>query len=247
MHHPKKITLIGAGNVATHLGEVLQKNGCHIDCVYSHTMLHAEVLANKLGCPFTTAIDQIPTHSDYYFFCIKDDAIAKIAPHLAVNGVVIHTSGSVGMEVLKNGDNKYGVFYPLQSFSKEAKVNWEEIPVCIEASDVHTETELMSLALLVGAKTYLVDSHKRALLHLAAVWVNNFSNHLLYEAEQICNDADLPFDILEPLAKETIRKAFHLGTKKSQTGPAKRRDETVIKQHLQLLGDENPERMMLYI
>ncbi len=234
----KKIFIIGAGNVATHIGIGLQKSGNHIIGVYSKSLGNARQLGEKLYCPYTSELSSISTEADIYILAIKDDALSTdLDLKFMGNKIFLHTSGSINMNVLSKYSDNYGVIYPLFTFTKENSVTWDEIPICLEASNEFVKQEIDQLSTSLSDKIYYLTSQQRSALHLAAVWVNNFSNHLLSIADDICKENNIPFDILEPIAYETIRKAFILGPETAQTGPAIRGDRKTIENHLKLIGD----------
>jgi predicted short-subunit dehydrogenase-like oxidoreductase (DUF2520 family) len=179
--------------------------------------------------------------ADVFLVCVKDDVVKDLAYQLQVNGIVAHTSGSVP---LLGSNNRNAVFYPLQTFSKDKAISFKDLPICIEADYLTDVETLKTLAKSIQANVYDVNSKQRQELHLAAVFVCNFVNHLYHVGHQICKDKDLPFDILRPLIKETADKINFNIPKEAQTGPAKRNDQSTINRHIQQL--ENPNYKELY-
>ena len=175
---------------------------------------------------------------------LKDDVIPQVAAQLKdKNGLVAHTSGSVALDAL-HGCGRKGVLYPLQTFSKEKEVNYATIPFCLEANNSDDLGLLKSLAEKISGKAYEIDSQQRKKLHLSAVFVCNFVNHLYAVGEQICQKSDIPFDILKPLIAETANKVQHASPAEVQTGPAMRNDQSTINSHLELL--ETSENKNIY-
>lgn len=242
---PKSVVIVGAGNVATHLGDALQKAGNKILQVYSRTEQSAKKMAVKLKSPFTTDLKKLEQNADIYILAVKDDAIAEILKNITLqNGIWLHTSGSVSMDVFK-GRSSYGVFYPLQTFTKNKKVNFKNVPVCIEANNKRTLTALQNLASQISENLHFVNSEQRKQLHLAAVFACNFSNYMYTIAEEILNRSNLSLDILKPLILETAGKIKSNSPSQIQTGPAKRKDKMVINDHLKLLSG-NPLYYKIY-
>ena len=229
-----KIVFIGAGNVATALAKALSRKS-QILQVYSKSLSSAKKLGKVLGCLFTNDLKKINTEADLYIVADKDDAINKVAYQLHLkNKVIVHTSGSVDIKVLKNTSSNYGVLYPLQTFSKDSGLK-KNIPFCIEASNGKVYTQLKELVKGLGGKVYNINSVQRAKLHLAAVFANNFTNYMYTVAHNILQKENIPFDVLLPLINETVDKLKKQSPARSQTGPAIRGDRKTIKRHLKLL------------
>lgn len=234
----KKIVFVGAGNVATHLALQLNKNGYNIIQVYSRTVDSAQSLASQVNASFTTEVNQIADDADYYIFSLKDSVLENIIENMAhANGVWLHTSGSMPLNVFEEKIQKYGVLYPLQTFSKQKQIEWENVPLFLEASTPEVYEEISSLASVLSNKQYPLSTDKRRYVHLSGVFACNFVNYMYDLAGQIIvNDADLPFDVLLPLIEETCSKVHTLSPHEAQTGPAIRYDVNVIDKHLHLLG-----------
>ncbi|MGQ0828300.1 MAG: Rossmann-like and DUF2520 domain-containing protein [Bacteroidota bacterium] len=233
----KKIVLIGAGNVATHLGMALKKSKHTILQVYSHTKKSSDKLSSLLNTDAINDLKEIDPNADVYIIAIKDDSIIDVIKKLKLQDkIVVHTSGSTSIDVLKNASENYGVFYPLQTFSKIKKVGFKNIPICLEANNNRTYKTLFSLAKSISDNIQKVDSVQRKALHVAAVFACNFSNHLYAVAEQILKKNKLPFDILKPLIEETADKIKNNSPIKMQTGPAVRGDKKIMDAHLKMLA-----------
>lgn len=241
------IVLIGAGNVATHLGKALHQAGHRIIQVYSKTLKHAEELARFLHSDYTNQLSHINKTADIYLLAVKDYAIDDIIPELRLpDKIVAHTSGTVGMEKLEHISKRYGVFYPFQSMTKHIPVDLSIVPFFIEAADKDTEHVLTELAKSITKLTQVIKTEQRKALHLAAVYANNFTNHLFYIARYILKKEQLPFELLYPLIKETVVKVGNYDPRDIQTGPARREDWKTIDEHLQYLNNY-PEFREVYL
>ena len=234
-----EITLVGAGNLATNLGLVLKQAG-HVICqVYSRTENSAMALASLLDCPYTTDIKGI-VNSDIVIISVKDDALPQIGTALTDSpSIVVHTAGSVPMNVIKC--KRRGVFYPMQTFSKSRPIDFSEIPIFLEASDEDSMNKLHALASTISRNIYSLNSEKRRYLHLAAVFACNFTNHCYHLADDILKEVGLPFDVMLPLIDETARKVHDMSPRDAQTGPAVRFDQSVMSKHTELLSGRTNE------
>lgn len=234
-----KIVLLGAGNVATQLGKALQKNGYLISQVYSPTKKSATTLAKKLKSNPISDLKKIDLTAAVYVIAVKDDAISALAQQLKLNDqLVVHTSGTVEMAVLKNCSKNYGVFYPLQTFSKNKEVDFKNVPVCIESNNKATATSLEYFAKSISKNVQRINSEQRKIIHVAAVFACNFSNHMYTIAASILADHRLSFDLLKPLIAETADKIKANDPAKMQTGPAIRKDVKTMNAHLKLLATD---------
>lgn len=233
------ITGIGSGNVATHLLSALHAAGHRILQVYSPQAAHAQVLASKLAAEAISDPRQITLDADIYIISVKDDAVKEVAASLSVPGrIVVHTSGGLSLNELSACSEHHGVFYPLQTFSRNRELNFREIPVFIEASDAFTLEALQTLAGSVSDQVFEADSERRMILHVAAVFAGNFSNHLYALSAAFLEEKGLSFDILRPLIRETTAKISTLSPADAQTGPAARKDFHLMQHHLQVLADQ---------
>jgi predicted short-subunit dehydrogenase-like oxidoreductase (DUF2520 family) len=240
------IVLIGAGNVATHLGLAIQKTGRRIVQVYSRTEENVRLLSGMLHADFTIDLKTIYQNADLYIVSVADDAIKTIAGSLHLNGkMIVHTSGSVSMDVLGNCSDNFGVLYPLQTFSKSRAIDLLTVPFCIEANSKDNLELLEHFAKELSQKVVEVDSEKRKILHLAAVFASNFPNFMYTVADQIISDKNLDFDLLRPLIMETAMKVQELKSEEAQTGPASRGDKAIIMKHVELL-EAYPEYKEIY-
>ena len=244
----EKIVLIGAGNVATHLGIALQKSGHDVMQVYSRTEESARALADKLGCRFTTSIAEVLPDATLYIVSVKDDALASLLPQLTArnaDALFVHTAGSVSIDVWSGLTRRYGVLYPMQTFSKQREVDFGQIPCFVESNSEEDVQLLKDIASALSEKVYEASSEQRKSLHLAAVFTCNFTNHMYVLAAELLKKYGLPFEAMLPLIDETARKVHELEPLAAQTGPAVRYDENVIDEHLRMLADE-PQMLELY-
>jgi len=242
-----KIVSIGAGNLATHLSKALQNAGFKMVQVYSRTKASAKELADLLQTSYTTDVGRIIVDASLYIISVMDDAIESVIEKLPVtDGLVIHTGGSVPIDIFSGKFSNYGVFYPLQTFSKLRQIDFSEIPVFLEANSSENLKILRMVAETISHKLYEVSSAERLKLHLAAVFGCNFVNHLYHLSAQITKQAGLEFNVLTPLILETTYKAVVSGNPNEvQTGPAVRNDQTVMRKHLELL-ELYPEFQEIY-
>lgn len=243
-----KVVMIGAGNLASNLGWALMKAGHDVVQVYSRTMKAAEELASIAGGSPTTNLQAITYEADVYIIAIKDSVIADVIPVLCKgreSKVFIHTAGSVPMDVFRGMALHFGVLYPMQTFSKQRKVQFCEIPCFVEANDNLAFSTLNSLTDGLTERVVPLDSTRRRSLHLAAVFACNFVNHCYAAAEAILAKQNLPFDLLLPLIDETARKVHDLKPCDAQTGPAVRYDQNVIRNQAEMLRD-NPLLRQIY-
>lgn len=232
----KKITITGSGNVAQHLiKEVLRHPQLQLLQVWAR---HPEAL-EKLQLPSNIICTniQLLQPTDICILAVSDNGIAEVSDQLPFNGqLVVHTSGTLPFSVL-NSRHKRGVFYPLQTFTKEKDIDFKSIPFCLETEYEEDFEVLEEVAQLFSEAVYKISGEQRKNLHVAAVFVNNFVNHLYTIGSQICSDSHIPFAILKPLIKETTAKLEHLTPFDAQTGPAVRHDTKTIEKHLDFITD----------
>jgi len=243
----EKIVMIGAGNLATQLGLALHEKNIRIQQVFSRTLESAKTLADKLDASHTNELSKLDTDADLYLIAVKDSSIQSILENLPAidDQLIVHTAGSVPMMVLDGFSANYGVFYPIQTFSKNRKIDFSNIPICIEANHPSNLVKLQELAGKLSGTIRQINSEERKILHLAAVFVNNFVNHFYAIGADLLHDNKMKFDLLIPLIKETALKIETLSPIASQTGPAKRNDQNVIQSHLKMLEDK-PEYRKIY-
>lgn len=249
-----EVVCIGAGNVATHLCLALQQAGHHVAQVYSRTEESAAALGRRLGCAWTVSLQEVTAGGELYVLCVRDQVLADVAQRLyaslqrrAVPGrtdtgaraLFVHTAGSMPMDVLPM--LRRGVFYPMQTFSRQREVSFRGMPVFVESlSDLAL---LRRLAADLGAEAHEMDSRRRKYLHVAAVLACNFTNHLYDLCADLLARHDIPLEVMLPLIDETARKVHDLSPREAQTGPAVRHDEAVMGRHMDLLPDERTRRI----
>lgn len=239
-----KISIVGAGHVATHFSIRLQQLGFEIAGVFSRTQESAQLLADKLGGVFcTTSIDRLPK-ADICLVALTDGALQQLCPQIVKTqqgkALFLHTAGSVDMNIWKeNGASRYGVLYPMQTFSKNNPIDWKTVTLFVEAANSQDTEFLLDLGKKMSQKVYPSTSAERLEMHLAAVFCCNFINSMFDISSKILTEIGLPFDIMYPLIDETVRKSRLMPPAQAQTGPAVRGDRNVMDKHLALL--ENKE------
>ena len=232
----KKVVLIGAGNVATHLGIALKNIDCQIIQVYSRTMESAKSLAALLNSQATCDLRELCQEADLYIISVSDSAVENIVSQIHLTqGTVVHTSGSLAMDILATTSNDYGVIYIPQTFVKEVPLNYKDLHFFIEASNEKVQKKLFSFAKQISEQVTFAKAEQRYALHLAAVMVSNFTNCLYALANEILSKENISLSVLQPLIIETAQKPEYGNPKLLQTGPAKRKDEEIIQKHLELL------------
>ena len=236
-----RVVIIGSGNVAQHLIKAFAKSD-NIDVIQAFSR-NKESLENIIdSSKITTNFDDL-ADADLYIISVSDNAIAEVSHQLNIEKkLVVHTSGSVDIIDLDD-KNRKGVFYPLQTFSKNKDVNFDTIPICLEAENNEDYKLLEKVAKSISNQVFNINSIQRKALHVSAVFVNNFVNHLYKIGNDICNENNIPFEILQPLILETANKITLLSPNEAQTGPAKRNDTQTINTHLQFLTDENQKEI----
>ena len=236
------ISFIGSGNLAWHLAPAFDNCGFVVKEVYSQNPKHAEDLTERLyQAEVKASLDFSTSNSQVFIVAVSDAAIQLIAQEIVLpdEAVLIHTSGSVPMSDLSfAAANSVGVFYPLQSFTKNRKAEFKGLPIFVESSDDETEELLFEMGRALGGNIQKMESVSRASLHLAAVFASNFTNHMLTLANQVAEQNQLSAEWLKPLIKETIEKSLSVGPMIAQTGPARRGDLETLDKHLDLLKDD---------
>ena len=241
-----KAVFIGSGSVATHLAIALKNKGVTISQIYSRTASNAEILADKVGASFTNDITEIDQQADIYFYAIKDNFLLKLLEQIELpDALHVHTAGSIPMSIFQPFTTKYGVFYPLQTFSKQKEVDFSQIPICIETCNLEVQQQLVELAHLLTTKICIVSTEQRRDLHLAAVFACNFTNYMYDVASKILEETGIGFDLLLPLITETVDKVRTMKPYDAQTGPAVRFDEKTITRHLKMLKNR-PDLKTIY-
>jgi predicted short-subunit dehydrogenase-like oxidoreductase (DUF2520 family) len=242
----RNIVLIGSGNLASNLAPALSAAGKNVVCIYSRTLENAKSLASQCKAKYTDRIEEIPRSADLYIIATTDSAIKELSEHLiGLKGIVVHTSGSVPMSVFSQGIKNYGVFYPLMTFSKHKKVNFVDIPICLEASSAGIFVVMHILANSISKKVVEISSEKRKMLHLAAVFACNFSNLNYTIAEDLLRQNQLSFDLLIPLIIEIAQRSSMEKPSVNQTGPAIREDSEVMHEQMEMLN-KMPDYKQMY-
>lgn len=213
--------------------------------VYSRNKKHAENLNAILNCDSTDDLKKIETSADLYLIAIADNGIEEVVKELPkLNGIVVHTSGSTDITFLKNISQRYGVMWPMVSVTKEMR-EAEDFAMIVEASDADTEKKLKSIASLFTKNLISLSYQQRQLLHLAAVFANNFPNHLIAIAQKLLVENKIDVSVLQPMLKNMFEKLRKYPAKELQSGPALRNDTVTMQKHLQLLKDK-PELAEIY-
>lgn len=254
MEKEATVCFIGAGNVATHLGQAVCQTSYKLTGIYSHTLAHAQELASRLGAEMTStdSLARLP-QADIYVFMVKDAVLDSVAQQLhdtlpeAVihSALFIHTAGSMPIETLSSRFTHSAVMYPLQSFSKDATLPFHEIPLFLETSDPMAQDATERLAHALSGRVSQLDSEGRKVLHLAGVLANNFTNHCIALAHDVLEQKGIDPHCLQAILKETLSKALRMDPHEAQTGPARRNDTNVMDLHLQMLNG-NPELQDVY-
>jgi len=238
------ISIIGAGNVGWHLAYNLYKKGYHILQIFSRSFENASVLAKNVNAEPINSLSKLNKSADIIIICVKDSAISKVVDKIKFQPkLLVHTAGSISMSILSKYKS-HGVFYPLQSFSKTTELNIKTVPFCIEANTQANKKTLLAVATKLSGLIYEINSEQRLQCHIAAVFANNFANHMFAIAEQLLAKNDISPDIIKPLIIETAHKVQHTPALLAQTGPAIRNDKNTIKRHIELL--QLPQLKKLY-
>jgi len=241
----ERITIIGTGNVAKLLGKALYDSGHEIKEVVGRSPEKVKALAKELGAKAAVeGFSKINEFSTVYLIAVTDDSIEEVVNALPeLQGLVVHTSGSVSSRVLMSRFPKWGIFYPLQTFTPGRNLDFNKIPFVVSASTRSIEAQLKELAASVGSKAHQMGDEDRLHLHMAAVMVNNFGNHLLTLAGDYLKARHLDDKLLDALALETVNKAISTGAAHSQTGPAKRGDSGIIEKHVAMLREQSQDQL----
>lgn len=244
----QKISIIGSGKVAWHLAKKLYESGFEILEIYSRNPENAQLLAQEVQAQVKKDLDFSANPPDLLLISVSDNALAEVIDKIKVIAptIVAHTSGSIGIEIFEERGYSVGVFYPLQTFSKDREIDFSKVPICLEAIDEKTYIFLEQIAQKISKNVSRINSEQRRILHIAAVFACNFVNHLLAISKNILDEKQLDFDLLKPLIEETISKALIASHPKAvQTGPAVRKDNLVMQKHLDFLVG-NPNYQEIY-
>ncbi|MBN1596913.1 MAG: DUF2520 domain-containing protein [Bacteroidales bacterium] len=241
-----KITLVGTGNIAWHLGHAFVKNGIKINSVIGRSKSSARELGRQINSTYSTEFGPVDDNTEIIILCISDSAVGQVTGLFREStGYLFHTAGSVGTEVFIPRKERCGVIYPFQTLTKNIPTDLRNVPFCIEASDSDTKNILNALAGIISDNIHFLSSEERKKLHLAGVIANNFSNHLFALAFDYLNKNKIDTRLILPLITETVRKIENNTPKDSQTGPSRRNNKDIIKEHLAMLESE-PSLKKLY-
>lgn len=242
MGKEQSISFIGSGNLAWHLAPALDNAGFVVKEVYSRNPQHAAQLTSRLyQAAVKATLDFSTSSSTVFVIAASDDALKSIAQEIILpeEAILLHTSGSQPLDELQfSATPNIGVFYPLQTFSKQKKIDFKNIPVFIETSNEETEVVVKKIAESISNQVIKITSHDRKALHVAAIFASNFTNHMLAISKAILQKNFLEFELLKPLILETIQKSLSVDPTQAQTGPAKRGDLEILDMHLQFLEED---------
>ncbi len=236
-----KIILLGAGNVGHHLSKAFNKS-TEINLVQWYSRDNSKVSYNDIDTEIINDLSKIKS-ADIYIISISDSYVGEISKKLNVSEkLVVHTSGSLDLSII-DSKNRRGVFYPLQTLSKDKEIELAKVPICIESENNKDLVLLETISKYIGCKTYKIDYNERKILHLAAIFSNNFVNHMFTIAKEILDDKNLDFNILKPLINETVDKIHKLEPENAQTGPAIRNNNEIILNHIKTLKKDNHKKL----
>ncbi len=232
-----RVVIIGSGNVASVMGRLIKKKGHEVIQVLSRDMDHAKLLADELSCVYSGSSDTVDRSADLYLVAVSDSALYELNKSFYIgNKLIVHTAGSVSKDVLREISTNYGVIYPLQSLRKEMSYE-DDIPFLVDGNSEETITLLEDFTKTLSGKVAKATDEDRLKLHVAAVVVSNFTNHLYALAEEFCEKENVDFKLLAPLIKETAVRIEHRSPAEVQTGPAIRNDVFTLDKHLRQLAN----------
>ena len=241
-----EIVIIGSGNVATHLSLAFKNMGVVVKQVFSKNHANAEALAKKVDAEAISNISKLYMEADFYFYALKDNALRSMLTQIEMPaGIQVHTGGTMPMKEFEGFTSKFGVFYPLQTFSVERSIELTKTPILVEGCSMEVQKKLLALAGIISDKVILMNSENRMKVHLAAVFACNFSNYMYDIASQILENSGITIDVILPLIEETAEKIKTMTPFEAQTGPAVRTDEMIISKHTDILN-KNSEFKEIY-
>ncbi|MBT8281049.1 MAG: DUF2520 domain-containing protein [Muriicola sp.] len=236
-----KVILIGTGNISRFLYDVFISHP-EVEMVQVVGRNEKALEYFSSSTPVSNSFEKLED-ADVYILAINDNAIEEVSHRLNIKkGIIVHTAGSISIEVLPKHLRR-GILYPLQTLSGIIPEKMREIPICVEAFDREDYEVLHQLALCISDRVERIDSEQRKQLHLAAVFANNFSNHMYYLASEICKDHEVPFDLLRPLIRESCNKIMSFSPYEAQTGPARRGDLSTLEEHLNMLTNKKLQQV----
>jgi len=240
------VVIFGAGNLASHLAMALRKLNLNILQIYNRTDWKGKKLALKTGAEYLSRFDQITPDADLYIFALADSFLPEIVSKIRISGkLVVHTSGSHDMQILEPVSERYGVFYPLQTFISGSKRSFRKIPVCIETNRLNDLQLLTGLGQKLSGSVFLLNSEQRGWLHLASVYAGNFSHFMYVIAADLLRDKEVPFELVKPLIGQVTKNALHNRLFPYLTGPAIREDKNILERHQAQLA-QNPDYLEIY-
>lgn len=242
MHNLPTIVAIGAGNIASHLVPALHSIGCNVKQVFSRKLYKARGLAHRVNADGINSISNITPDADWYLIMVADDGIKEVINQLPIlnsNSIVCHTSGATSSDILKDITKNYGSFYALQSFKKDQHLDLSILPFLLNANNIETLRTIRVIARQISENVYDVTDEDRLRYHLAAVYVNNFTNHMACIADQILSNSKLNPEVLRPIMNTTFNKIIQNNPCQVQTGPAVRKDIKLQNKHLELIQDND--------
>ena len=230
-----RVAFIGSGKVATELALIFRFQGIDITGISSRNHLSGNALSARLDCPFVS--DPNNLDADLIIIATNDASVRELNTSLKKDSFVVYTAGAVNLADFP--DENWGVFYPLQTFTENRHLTVDEIPILLESNSVALRKKMESLCELTGLRFDYCTSEDRQKYHLAAVFVNNFVNHLFYKAQVQLKQNNLDWELLKPLMEETVAKLDDHSAFDAQTGPARRNDQSTILTHQSFLTDED--------
>jgi predicted short-subunit dehydrogenase-like oxidoreductase (DUF2520 family) len=240
MNQSKNFVCIGAGKVATHIVCGLCNSGYNLIQVYSRTIDSAKSLADQYSASYISDPSKLNINADFYLLSLPDQFLLQILEQINVHDkLIFHTAGSHGLEVFGNRFSQFGILYPLQTISKHVQLNIAEVPFLIEACDDKALKDIEKIARSISENVLITDSETRKWIHLAAIFANNFTNHMITLSYEILQQKNLSPSLLRPLIEETYRKSIAMDPAKAQTGPALRNDTVIINKHIKMLEGQS--------
>jgi predicted short-subunit dehydrogenase-like oxidoreductase (DUF2520 family) len=242
----RKIVILGAGRLAANLSTAIVREGYTVVEVYNRTQTRGKSLAGKLKANYIPETEMITPDADLYILAVSDAAIPLLLDRIKIGtNMIVHTSGTVNMDILRGVSPNFGVIYPLQTFTNDTLLRFRTVPLCIEASSGKNLLLLSSFAGSLSEKVYTISSDQRRVLHLSAVFASNFSNFMFAISQDLLREKGMDFGILEPLIRKTAANASSGDVFQMQTGPAVREDQETIREHLELLSN-HPDYKEIY-
>ena len=240
------VTIVGAGNVAWHLGHTCYRSGMNIIRVINRSEPAGKDLAGALRSGYSADFQTDLSDSDFILVAVKDSVLGDVLHRIGpAQAIILHTSGSLGIDIFPSENKNVGVLYPFQTLTRNFPADFSNLPLCIEAFDKNTLSTIRNFAGKLGSNIWELSSEQRRYLHLSGIIVNNFTNHLAGQTFKFMEKHHLDRKLIMPLIKETIRKLDFISPEEAQTGPARRKDLNIVQKHLELLSDE-PELKKLY-